>query len=233
MSALVLVVLLLGALLYLAGGLVHLYRYCQARRWHPQVPRLWEEIRRRFIWRSALGVLFLAAFVAFAWWSAPGHSLPWLPNPFVASQGGGQPAGPAPASLPPAQVKVSGRVPQAPDTTTSTETTTSATTSSTTSTSTTTTLPPPPAKAAGGSREKAAWTVCAASFRKRAMAQSYARRLRKQGLPAKVSRVDLGSRGIWHRVCVGSFPSLAAARRQYKAWENKGLISDAFLLPLR
>jgi cell division septation protein DedD len=65
------------------------------------------------------------------------------------------------------------------------------------------------------------------------MAQSYAQRLRKQGLPAKVSQVDLGSKGIWHRVCVGSFPSLAEARRQYKDWEKKGLISDAFLLPLR
>jgi cell division septation protein DedD len=98
-----------------------------------------------------------------------------------------------------------------------------------TTTAPTPAAPPQEAEAA----KRAAWTVCAASFRRESMAQNYAQRLAGQGLAARVSRADLGEKGVWYRVCLGGFASLAEAKRQYQAWEEQGLISDAFLLPLR
>lgn len=251
MSALILLVLLVGGVLYLGGGLVHLYGYLQARRINPQTPRLWDGQRRRFFWLTGVGAVLTIGFFVMAWWSAPGHGAGWMPQALMARQT--QTSGPAATdgaeTMPPPQVKVRGAVPafnQALETTTSTTETTSttdttSTTETTTSTSSTTestatssTAPPPapdgkPAARRGGG----AWTVCAASFRREAVAQNYAKRLADQGLPARVNQVDLGKRGTWHRVCVGSFTTLNQARGQYKAWEKQGLISDAFLLPLR
>lgn len=244
MTALILLVLLVGGVLYLGGGLFYLYGYLQARRMHPSSPRLWDGQRRRFVWLTAVGVALAAGFVLMAWWSVPGHERSWLPQPIMdrqakstspAALGGGQ-------TLPPPQVMARGTVPsfsEAPETTTTTSTTTTSTsTTSTTSTSestaTTSTAPAPkPVKTAAAGYNKDAWTVCAASFRRETVAQNYAQRLADQGLPARVNQVDLGKRGTWHRVCVGSFATLAEAKGQYKAWEQRGLISDAFLLPLR
>ncbi|MCB2227431.1 MAG: SPOR domain-containing protein [Desulfarculaceae bacterium] len=253
MSSLLLVVLLAGSVIYLAGGLFYLYRYTQARRSRPSQARMWEELRRRAAWLNGVGVILLAGFVFSAWWSVPGHDIPGVPNPFDSGRApAARMAAPAPG-LPAPQSMVSGIVPSLIETTsttsttdttstettgtestTSTETTTSAATSSTTSTTETTTTQ---AAAVPAQADKApapgSWTVCAASFRKAAMAEDYAARLVKDGLPARVNRVDLGQRGVWHRVCVGVFPGLEQARRQYKDWEKQGLISDAFLLPLR
>jgi len=242
MSSLILLVLLVGAVLYLTGALVYLYRYIQARRRHPQTPRGWETLRHRFIWLTGIGVVLLAGFVFFAWWSLPGNQLAWLPNPFLHQPPSDQRAGaPGKLALPAPKSMVTGKVPMETTTettttqTTSTTTTLNTTTSSTTET-TTTTPPPsrtPPPRKAQAPKARGTWTVCAASFRKKAMAEKFAARLAKQGLPATVGRVDLGKRGVWHRVCVGEFASLAEARGQYQQWERQGLISDAFLLPLR
>lgn len=245
MSALILLVLLVGGVVYLGGGLLYLYRYLQARRTRPGSPRLWDGRRRRFVWLTVVGAVLTVAFFAMAWWSAPGHEFSWQPHFMMARQakstspaamGGGE-------TLPPPQLKVSGVVPpfsQTPETSSSTTTSTSSTTTTTTTTSTTastsTTSTAPvakPVKEAAAATSRDAWTVCAASFRREVVAQNYARRLADQGLPARVNQVDLGKRGTWHRVCVGSFSTLAKARGQYKTWEKQGLISDAFLLPLR
>jgi len=247
MSALILLVLLVGGVLYLGGGLVHLYGYLQARRIHPQAPRRWDGQRRRFFWLTGVGAVLTIGFFVMAWWSAPGHGAAWMPQALMARQS--QPGSPAATdgaeTMPPPQVKVRGAVPafnQALETTTSsTETTTTDTTDTTTSTTSTTEStattstapPPPPVKKPAARRGGDAWTVCAASFRREAVAQNYAKRLADQGLPARVNQVDLGKRGTWHRVCVGSFSTLDEARGQYKSWEKQGLISDAFLLPLR
>ena len=249
MSSLILLVLLLGAVLYLMGGLVYLYRYLQARRRHSQLARVWEEYRKRFVWLGAVGVLLLAGFIFFAWWSLPGNRVPWLPNLFApARQAAAPQAMDQGAALPAAPAVVTGRVPRETvpiDTTTTTTETTTTTSSTLTTTSPPPPTPQPPAPKAPAPKAKPAapkakpaagddaWTVCAASFRKKAMAQNYAQRLVAKGLPARVSQVDLGKRGVWHRVCVGGFPSLERARSQYKDWEKQGLISDAFLLPLR
>lgn len=240
MTALILLVLLVGGVLYLGGGLFYLYGYLQARRMHPRSPRLWDGQRRRFFWLTVVGVFLAAGFVLMALWSVPGHERIWLPQAMVEPQskstipaalGGGQ-------TLPPPQVMVRGTVPlfsEAPETTsTTTSTTTTTTTSTSESTATTSTAPPAkPVETAAAGQGRDAWTVCAASFRREAVAQNYAQRLADQGLPARVNQVDLGERGTWHRVCVGSFATLAEAKGQYKAWEQRGLISDAFLLPLR
>ncbi len=240
MSSLILLVLLVGAVLYLTGALVYLYRYTQARRRHPQTPRGWEALKHRFFWLTGIGVVLLAGFVFFAWWSLPGNYLPWLPNPFLHQPTAAQQAGaPGKVALPAPKSVVSGKVPLETTTETTSTTTTLDTTTSSTTTETTTTAPPPPPRKtppprrAQATRARGAWTVCAASFRKKAMAEKFAARLAKQGLPATVGRVDLGKRGVWHRVCVGEFASLPEARGQYQQWERQGLISDAFLLPLR
>ncbi len=239
MSALILLVLLVGGVLYLGGGLYYLYRYRQMRRMHPRVPRLWAGLRRRFFWLAGVGALLIAGFTAAAWWTLPGQEPAWLsrtlghPAPAVGSkaQGGGE-------TIPPPQPVARGTVPafrEAPTTTTTTTSTTATSTSESTAT-TSTTLPSRPAgssKPVVDAKGQGAWTVCAASFRREAVAQGYAQRLVQHGLPARVNQVDLGQRGTWHRVCVGSFPSLAEAKGQYKQWEKQGLISDAFLLPLR
>ena len=251
MSALILLVLLVGGVLYLGGGLVHLYRYLQARRINPQAPRLWDGQRRRFFWLTGVGLVLTLGFFVMAWWSAPGHGAAWMPQALMARQA--QPGAPAATddseTMPPPQVKVRGAVPafnraletttsttettSTTDTTTSTETTTSTTSTSESTATTSTAPPPPPVKKPAARRGGDAWTVCAASFRREAVAQNYAKRLADQGLPARVNQVDLGKRGTWHRVCVGSFSTLDEARGQYKSWEKQGLISDAFLLPLR
>ncbi|MBU4606452.1 MAG: SPOR domain-containing protein, partial [Proteobacteria bacterium] len=210
MSALILLVLLVGGVLYLGGGLVHLYRYLQARRMHPQASRFWDGQRRRFFQLTGVGVILTIGFFAMAWWSAPGHGAAWMPQALMARQT--QLSGPAATddaeTIPPPQVKVQGAVPafnEARETTSSTTdtTTTTSTTSSTESTVTTTTAPPPaPVNKPVARQGRDAWTVCAASFRREAVAQNYAKRLADQGLPARVNQVDLGKRGTWHRVCV-------------------------------
>ncbi|MCF8040500.1 MAG: SPOR domain-containing protein [Desulfarculaceae bacterium] len=246
MSALILLVLLVGGVLCLGSGLLYLYRYLQARRVRPGAPRLWGGQRRRFLWLAVVGVVLIAGFCAVAWWSAPGHGFSWLPQFMMARQA--QSSGPAAMddgeTMPPPQPKVSGAVPpfshamettsSTTTTSTSTTTTSSTTTSTTESTATTSTAPASkPVKTAATATSRDAWTVCAASFRREAVAQNYAQRLAGQGLPARVNQVDLGKRGTWHRVCVGNFATLAEAKGQYKVWEKRGLISDAFLLPLR
>lgn len=254
MSALILLVLLVGGVLYLGGGLWQLYRYLQARRMHPETPRLWDRHRRRLFGLTGVGVLLIAGFGAVAWWSLPGKGPGWL-APGAANRQAASAAGEVKGrgqSVPPPQFQVRGAVPLMPETVqttstaasttspTTTSTTESTVTTSTTTTSTTestaTTSPAPaaePVAKAPSPAEGSAWTVCAASFRRQTMAQNYARRLQEQGLPARVSQVDLGERGTWHRVCVGGFATLEEAKEQYQAWERQGLISDAFLLPLR
>lgn len=240
MSTLILLVLLVGGVLYLGGGLWHLYRYLQARRVHPQAPRLWGRQRRHFFWLTGMGVVLTFVFLAAAWWSLPGTGPGRLALGGNARQtatatgtvlGNGQ-------EVAPLRPKVRGPVPVMQEALASSSTTSSASTTTTTSTteSTLTTTGPPAAKPAAKpplSASGAAWTVCAASFRRESMAQNYARRLRDQGLPATVSQVDLGERGVWHRVCVGGFATLAEAKGQFQAWERQGLVNDAFLLPLR
>lgn len=238
MSALILLVLLAGGVLYLGGGLFYLYRYLQARRMHPWASRLWDGQRRRFLWLAGVGVVLIAGFVAMAYWSVSDRGLSRLPGPIgrQARATGGQDGGLE--AMPPPQSKVRGSVPafrEAPETTSTTTTSTTTTTTSTTenTATTSTTLASKPVKKAAAGQNREAWTVCAASFRRAGVARNYAQRLVRQGLPARVSLVDLGKRGTWHRVCVGGFATLAEAREQYKAWEKQGLVSDAFLLPLR
>ncbi|BEQ15703.1 SPOR domain-containing protein [Desulfoferula mesophila] len=393
MSALILLVSLLGGVWCLGSALLRLYRCLASRRVSPAEPRLWRDQRRRFLWSAALGVAFFVAFGVVAWWSGSGTSEVPLarpvasPPPMVASGqvgtmpiplpaaepaapqapespreapvasapagsgenpatpevkpeagrnqasggekttgettvektagqpevAGGSPKGPAdsvpdsqseagqapaqaattPAAEKPSQAAAvpathkaseegaasseanagpqdasapaqAGETPAAekPSQTAMGQATEQAPRGEAAAptggespqaaggpaqaseaqvqpgaTKTTPAAAPAPTPAAQPQEAEAAkrdaWTVCAASFRRESMAQNYAQRLAGQGLAARVSRADLGDKGVWYRVCLGGFASLAEAKRQYQAWEEQGLISDAFLLPLR
>jgi cell division septation protein DedD len=62
-----------------------------------------------------------------------------------------------------------------------------------------------------------AYSVHVASYQKAARAQSDIENLRKHGFEARSIRTDLGSKGIWYRVYVGSYPSRAAAAEAREA----------------
>lgn len=245
MAPLVLLALLIGGVLYLAGALYYLYRYLVLSSSYPQMPRVWFDLRRRFVWLAAIGLACLAGFAAVGWWSMSGHGIPWLPDLF--GQGDGMtPAAQAPApqrNVSPEEKMVRQRVPEPesttmatttqPTETSSTTSTTTSTESSSTTTSTTTAPPPAKTRAAKTLRPSAGWTICAASFRKLADARRYAQKLEKQGMEVRLVKADLGAKGVWHRVCVGTFANLEQAKKQSRVWEKQGLISDPFLLPQR
>jgi hypothetical protein len=70
----------------------------------------------------------------------------------------------------------------------------------------TTPTPPQPPPASG-----VAYSVHVASYRKIEQANQDVANLRKHGFEGRAVRTDLGSKGIWYRVFVGSFPSRAEA----------------------
>lgn len=229
MPPLILLALLVGAVLYLAGALLFLYRYLTRKATYPNLPRLWFDYRRRSLWLALLFLLCLAAFVVAALWNSPLPAGQWLSALF----GGGSASEQMRAGNQRPLDTVARQTITQPEPTTSTTTTTTSTTSTTASTSTSssttsTTLPQRRRRS-----DIKGWTVCAASFRDPAVAQLYAQRLRKQGLQAQVTRVDLGPKGVWNRVCLGTFPTLAQARSMARSWEKQCLIMAPFLLPLR
>lgn len=73
---------------------------------------------------------------------------------------------------------------------------------------------PPPVAAAGGDTD---YVVHVASYHKIEQANQDIANLRKLGYEARAVRTDLGSKGIWFRVYVGSYPSKAAAEQAREA----------------
>lgn len=61
------------------------------------------------------------------------------------------------------------------------------------------------------------YSVHVASYQKAARAQTDVDNLRKHGFKARYKRTDLGSKGIWYRVYVGSYPSRADAAKAREA----------------
>jgi len=61
------------------------------------------------------------------------------------------------------------------------------------------------------------YSVHVASYRKIEQANQDIANLRKHGLDGRAVRTDLGSKGIWFRVYVGSYPSRAAAEEAREA----------------
>jgi cell division protein FtsN len=78
-----------------------------------------------------------------------------------------------------------------------------------------------------------AYSVCAASYRKKEAAQKDAAQFTAQGLKATVMTVDLKGKGRWNRVCVGSFPDRGTAQAKAAAWKKQGLIPDPFIVRIR
>ena len=243
MAPLVLLALLAGGVLYLAGAIYFLYRYLNLKSVYPMMPRVWHDLRRRFIWLGILAVGCLVGFGFTAYWTMPGHQAPWLLPFFDDGQTVQQVRQmEAKARQTPVNNRLVRQRVEVPDTTMATTTwaTTTETTTTESTTSTTITMPPvarPPQAAKPAPAKKTArpggWTVCAASFKEEAPARRYADKLRAQGLEVSVNKARLGSRGTWYRVCVGSFASLNQAKASSREWEKKGLISDPFLLPRR
>ena len=132
MPPLILLALLLGAVLYLAGALFFLYRYLTRKAAHPGLPRLWYEYRRRFIWLTVLFLACLSAFLVAALWNSPLPAGQWLASLFGSEARLEQTEMP---KMPPSPVKRHA-INQVEMTST---TTSSSTTSSTSTTSTTTT----------------------------------------------------------------------------------------------
>lgn len=235
MPPLILLALLLGAVLYLAGALFFLYRYLTRKAAHPGLPRLWYDYRRRFIWLTVLFLACLLAFLVAALWNSPLPAGQWLASLFgsEARLEQTEPLKTVPSPVKRhaiAQVEMTSTTTSSTSTSTSSTTTTTTTTSTSTTTSTTTTTAAPkPARHSGIK----GWVVCAASFRDPEVAELYAQELRSKGLQPTVARVDLGAKGIWNRVCVGTFPSLAKARAKAASWEKRRKIVAPFLLPLR
>lgn len=88
--------------------------------------------------------------------------------------------------------------------------------------------PAPPAAAAPAAASRAsaasAFGVHVSSFRKRATAESEARRLGAElALPARVLQVNLGAKGVWHRVVVGEAGTAAEASALREQLKKKGI----------
>jgi DedD protein len=70
---------------------------------------------------------------------------------------------------------------------------------------------------ASGAADETVYSVHVASYRKIEQANQDIANLRKHGLDGRAVRTDLGSKGIWFRVYVGSYPSRAAAEEAREA----------------
>lgn len=64
------------------------------------------------------------------------------------------------------------------------------------------------------------------SFRTAAEARALSGRLADNNVDAKTMRVDLGEKGIWHRVLVDGFANKAQAEAKGEALQRSGLIKD-------
>ena len=72
-----------------------------------------------------------------------------------------------------------------------------------------------------------------ASFRQKNDAADQAKKLLAKGFKPKVVTVELGKKGRWHRVCLGSFPTPARAQASLKDMTAKGLGGTPFITRLR
>lgn len=88
---------------------------------------------------------------------------------------------------------------------------------------------PAPKPAPAGPR----YTICAASFRNLRVARRYAAGLKDKGLAARVVEADLGAKGRWYRVCVGSYPTPGRAQNALKKLGAKNLGDSPFITRLR
>ena len=91
----------------------------------------------------------------------------------------------------------------------------------------------PAPKPEPAAKPKKSYTVCAASFRHKNDADREAKKLMAKGFKPKVLAVDLGQKGRWHRICLGSFPTPALAQARLKALTARGLGGTPFVTRLR
>lgn len=68
------------------------------------------------------------------------------------------------------------------------------------------------------------------SWRTRGKADQRAGALRKRGVDARIEKVDLGSKGVWHRVYIGSFESMRQARNYKENLARKLKLRHAVIM---
>jgi septal ring-binding cell division protein DamX len=72
------------------------------------------------------------------------------------------------------------------------------------------------------------YTINLASFRQRQRADQHVEKLKKLGIAPFIWEVDLGDKGKWHRVSVGTFSTLGEAKDYKKGLIQKG-VSDTLI----
>ncbi len=258
MVALLILGLFVLTALCLAAALVYLYRWIVRKKLFPQLPRLWTGDKKRFVFSFLGFILSLIAFVGLSLYTGPGRPAAQDKPP---RQKPLQPMfdGKPPPDLAAIQREKARRqaaltttttapvtTTTAPVTTTTAPTTTTTTTApattTTTAPTTTTTAPPPPAPRRPKAKTKAKtkrpaktkpYTVCAASFRQKKAARTWAAGLARKGLEPRVVAVDLPGKGRWYRVCLGSFATPAQAAARARALKKQGLAQSPFPTRLR
>lgn len=70
------------------------------------------------------------------------------------------------------------------------------------------------------------------SWRSRAKADKRASTLQRRGLKARIQRVNLGSKGVWHRIYIGSFSSMRQARNYKNSLVRRMGMGHAVILKI-
>ncbi len=74
------------------------------------------------------------------------------------------------------------------------------------------------------------YAIQISSWRSEPLARNRARELQRQGLEAWVTSVNLGDKGVWHRVMIGSFPTLDTARQYRRVLASQYRLTDTIIL---
>ena len=72
--------------------------------------------------------------------------------------------------------------------------------------------------------------ILVASFRKKDMANTLAKKLVKFGYRGKVEKVDLKDKGTWFRVCVGNYPGKDEAKKHARIIKEKLRVSPLVMV---
>ncbi len=72
-------------------------------------------------------------------------------------------------------------------------------------------------------------TIQESSWKSISEAKTRAKALQKKGMPAHIVSVDLGGKGVWHRVMIGSFDSRKDAEKYKKSMSKRYNLADAII----
>jgi cell division protein FtsN len=84
------------------------------------------------------------------------------------------------------------------------------------------------AETAGGPK----FTVCVSSFKNKSLAASLNSRLKKLGFSTRIISAKIKGKGVWHRVCVGTFESWRKAVEMSLRIQKRGISKSPFVIAL-